>query len=385
LIGYRRAVLPALRRLARPAFALVGAGEVTASSAELAGIREVDLHGPEEGIRAAASELLGAARPAAVVALAERTVVVAARLRAAFDLGGNVEETAMRCADKVVMKRAMETAGVPVARWRAVERDATARSLAADLGLPIVVKPRRDSGGRGQRLARGEEELAAVLAGLPEISTGWLAERWVDGVEMSVESFVAAREVHFANPTEYFVPRHANILPAVLDPATRRAVMELNGHALRAAGIERGITHLELFRTSGGQVFGELAARPPGGRLMALIQRAWGFDPWEALLRLELGEGFSFPRRPRRAAGAYVLHPGEGRVRNVRGLEATRALPHVRRVQVRVAPGDLVPRREGSGQDVGAILVEGPDREVVAAALLRARETLRIELDGVPA
>ena len=385
LIGYRRAVLPALRRLARPAFALVGAGDVTPSSAELAGIREVDLHGAADAIATTARELLGASRPAAVVALAERTVVVAARLRAAFGLEGNLEETALRCADKVVMKHAMEAAGVPVARWRPVDGEASARSLVADLGLPIVVKPRRDSGGRGQRLARSEPELAAVLGALPAISTGWLAERWIDGIEMSVESFVAGHRVRFANPTEYFVPRHASILPAVLDEATRRAVLELNGSALRAAGIERGITHLELFRTSGGPLFGELAARPPGGRLMPLIQRAWGFDPWEALLRLELGEGFSFPARARRAAGAYVLHPGEGRVRHVRGLEDTRALPHVRRVSLRVAPGDVVRRREGSGQDVGAILVEGPDRDVVAAALTRARETLRIEVDRVSA
>ena len=38
---------------------------------------------------------------------------------------------------------------------------------------------------------------------------------------------------------------------------------------------------MEVFLGEEGPVFGEIAARPPGGYLMDLIPRAYGFDPWE--------------------------------------------------------------------------------------------------------
>jgi hypothetical protein len=67
-------------------------------------------------------------------------------------------------------------------------------------------------------------------------------------------------------------------------------------------------------------------------------------------------------------------------VRAVRGADEAAAVPGITAVRCRVNGGDRVARREGSGQDVGFIEARGRDRDEVAAALLRAHETLRIEL-----
>lgn len=385
LVGFQRGVQRALARLGRPAYALLPRGFAREVPAGLAGACEVDLQGPVADIEGAACRLLCAEPPAAVVALAERTVWIAARLRAVFGLPGNSPATALACADKVEMKRAMDRAGVPVAPWRAVTPQTRPEELADALGLPLVLKPRRDSGGRGQRRLASRDEVAAALAGLARDDAwqegfGWLAERWQGGVEMSIESFVQDGRVLFANPTEYLVPRHANILPAELDDATWTGLQAFNARALEAAGVARGLTHLELFRTERGPVFGELASRPPGGRLMPLLKRAWGFDAWEALLRLELGETPDFPRRPRRTAGAWLLHPGAGRLVALRGVDEARALPHVRRIALKVEAGDTIAERLGAGQDVGALYAEAPDRDGVATALHAAHALVEFDL-----
>jgi biotin carboxylase len=279
----------------------------------------------------------------------------------------------------------MEAAGVPVARWRRVDADTTAEELVTALGTPLVLKPCRDSGGRGQRRFDDRTELASALVRLRDGDAfargfGWLAEGWVDGVEQSVEAFVAGGEVVFLNPTEYLVPRHANVVPAPLEEELSGEVRTLTERALRTAGVERGIAHLELFRTDAGLVFGELAIRPPGGRLMTLLRRAWGFDPWGALLRLELGRSTPFPAAPRRTAGVWILHPGPGEVAAIHGLEEARAVPGVRRVVLKTAVGATIEERTGSGQDVGAIYAEGASRDAVATALELAHRKLRIEL-----
>lgn len=385
-VGVQSGAVRALEALDRSAVVLVAEGAQAPDHERVTAAGTIDLHGAFEPILGTARELLGGRPPAAVVALAERSVSVAARLREAFGLPGNSPTAALRCADKVEMKRAMGRAGVAVAPWREVGSGTRADELVEALGLPLVLKPRRDSGGRGQSKLESAAAVAECLEEVARTDTfdtayGWLAEGWVEGVEMSIESFLADGATLLENPTEYYVLRHANILPAVLDARTWSEVRDLNQRALAAAGVTRGITHLELFRTARGPVFGELAARPPGGRLMTLLRRAWGFDPWKALLRLELGEELTLPRTPKRTAGVWVLYPGAGQVKRIDGLEAARATPHVRRIALKVGPGDSIGDRVASGVDVGSIHAEGPDRDRVAEALRTAHARLVIHTE----
>lgn len=381
LVGFQRGVLPALRRIDRPAYILAQYGLPLDLSSEIEGIAYVDLQGAVDDIAEAAASLLDGLVPAAIVALAERTVVVAAALREAYALGGNLHAVALACADKREMKATARAAHVPTAPWCDVDTASDPDALLERLGLPMVLKPRRDSGGRGQCVVRRAKELPRALAGLGSTTHGWIAESWIDGTEMSIECFVEDGEVVWLSTTEYFVPRHANIVPAEIDGATLGAIDAFVRQTLKGLGVRRGITHMEIFRTASGLVFGELAIRPPGGRLMTLIQRAFGFSPWEALVRLELGEHLELRSTPRCCSGVWILHPGVGRVRSIEGIEAARSLPGIRRIALKIDVGDVVSERIGSGQDVGAIYAEAESRGAVADALRLAHEVLRIELD----
>ena len=311
---------------------------------------------------------------AAVVACGEPGVLAAAWARALLGLPGNDPATSERCCDKPAMKRAAAAHDVRCAEWRPVDPGTRASELVADLGLPVVLKLARSSGGRGMVTALDEAQVGRALPAAA------LAERFVHGPEMSVESFVVDGRAVFVNLTDYLVRSHANVLPAELSPAERAAVLSLNERVLAAMGIERGMTHLELFRAADGLVFGEIAVRPPGGRIVQLLRRAWGFDPWEALLAIELGRPVRFPAGPRCSAGSWMLHPGEGDVLAVEGLERARAVAGVRRVRVRLAPGDHVDVRLGLGQDVGHLEASGPDAASVARALRAAHAAVRIRM-----
>lgn len=382
LVGFQGGVVRGLEALGRPAYVILARGRSHPEHELIRGVCEVDLHADIAPIVEAARELLGEATPAAIVALAERTVVVAAQLRAAFGLPGNSPATALACADKLVMKRCMDAAGIPVAPWREVKPDTSAEELMRALGLPILIKPRRDSGGREQRRCDDQQALRETLAHIAgeQASKGWLAEAWLVGREMSIESLVHEGSVCFSSPTEYFVPRHANIVPAALEPELWERLQDFVQGAIGAVGVERGITHLELFQTEQGLVFGELASRPPGGRLMTLLTRAYDSNAWEALLRLEVGEPVRFPSAAQRTAGVWILHPGSGTLLDLEGVEEVRALPGIRRLALKVSSGSKIAERAGSGQDIGAIYAEGSTRDEVAQVLAQARSMLRFEL-----
>lgn len=373
LVGLRGGAVRAAERLGVAPWALFERSPSAALAQRVPRRRQVDLSRREPFLRAL-RELCAGERPGAVVPVGEGAVTAAAWARTELGLPGNDRECARCCTDKIAMKRACAEHGVRCTAWRVVEPGAAPGELVRELGLPLVLKRPRTSGSRGLVLARDETSAAAAL------DERRLAERFVHGREMSVESFVLGGRVLFTNPTEYLVPLHANVLPAALPAEVLAAVLRLNERAVAAMGVERGMTHVELFLTPEGPVFGEIAARPPGGRIMALLQRAWGFDPWEALLRVELGEDPGLPEAPRRLAGVWILHPGAGRVRAVEGAADAQAVPGVRRLVVRVGAGDEIPPRLGSGQDVGFIEVEGARRDDVVVALERACSALRFRL-----
>lgn len=324
-------------------------------------------------VERAVRELAPAGPVSAVVAASEGGVLAAAWARELLGLPGNGVAASERCSDKLLMKRAAAAHGVRCAEWLA-PGGARAGELLRTLGLPLVLKRARSSGGRGMVFAADEAE---AVAALPSCD---LVERFVYGDEMSVETFLVDGCPLFVNLTHYLVRSHANVLPAELPAAERAAVLDLNARVLRAMGLECGMTHLELFRTRDGLVFGEIAARPPGGRIVQLLRRAWGFDAWEALLAIELGRPVAFPSVPRTTAGVWMLHPGEGEVLEVGGLARVLEVPGVSRVRLRIAAGDHVALREGLGQDVGYLEASGPDQASVSRALLAAHAALEIRM-----
>lgn len=312
--------------------------------------------------------------PTAVLAVTTGSVMAAAAIREHFGLAGISSETALRCHDKLVMKKAIAGAGIPCAPWRETNPDSTPHELIQALGLPLVLKLPISSGGRGVWICRNEAEVSEHLR--PDL----LAESFIDGVEMSVETFRTGGATLFQNHTRYLIPRIANIVPADVAFDTVEKIHALSELIHEVFGITSGITHMEIFLTAQGPVFGEIAARPPGGFLMELIGRAYGFAPWEALLRIALGETPELPQNPIRHAGVLLLHPGEGTVSEVRGLEECRSLPGIREIFCKLQPGDQIYARIGSGESVGQILAEGKGHDDCVRNLELASRTLAISL-----
>ncbi len=374
-VGRRRRAFDAARALGLDV-AGVGSAAPRRRPPALARFLERDLAGPALDVDEIAAWACRDGPAAAVFALTEAAVVPAARVRRRLGLAGDSTGAALRATDKLEMKRAVARAGIPCASIVDSAEGLAPADLIDRLGLPLVVKDRVGSGGRGARVVRRREELGEPLA------PGRIAESFVDGVEMSVESLVAGGKPVFVNATEYFRVRWANIVPASLPAATHEAVLDLNQRAIAAIGVERGVTHMEVFLTGGGPVFGELAARPPGGYVMDLIELAYGFDPWREWLRLGLGGAAAKLPAAARAAGVWLFHPGAGVVAGVSGVEEARAVPGVERLRVRVAAGTEVGERVGSGQEAGHVMVAGRDRDEVARRLEQAHGMVNIEMEG---
>lgn len=309
-----------------------------------------------------------------VIAGTEAAVVPAAIARRAVGARYYPHTTVIRCHDKLHMKRHLAEHGIETTPFLDGDDATDVEDIVARLGTPVVVKARGLSGGRDVSVVHDVASLT------PERVRGHILERFVAAPEASVESFINNGDIHFENVTEYRHKGTINVVPGKVDPGVHADMIALNRRVTQALNVRWGMTHLEMYLTENGPLFGEIAVRPPGGYIMDLLELAWGFDAWHAYVAMEIDRAFAFPDAPRGAAAAVVLHPGEGVVTAVDGTDRLRSHPHVVSVRVRVSPGDRVHPRTGVGVDVGRVLLCAPAHPALTRALATVEAGFRIEV-----
>lgn len=198
--------------------------------------------------------------------------VAPAALRAVRDTGVAVApgpEALLHAHDKAAMRERLTALGIPCPRWRVVADLAAARSFAAEIGVPVVLKTSRGGyDGKGVWLP-GADGVPAVEEGAGPFGSGVpvLAEELVAfSRELSALVARSASGQAVAYPVVESVQSGGICVEATapapdLDPELAAHAQQI---ALRIAG-ELGVVGLlavELFQTPGGLAVNELAMRP---------------------------------------------------------------------------------------------------------------------------
>lgn len=287
-----------------------------------------------------------------VIPCTEKSVIPSSLIAKKLGATGIAPITAWRCSDKLLMKNFLKEHAVPMARYRAHRKNMSLDSLESYLRWPIVAKFRKESGGKGISISGSKSELESYW------TKGRIFEQYIDSNETSVESLVVNGKIVFTNITEYYKKQYINILPAKYDDQMKHQIIDLNRVVIEALGIKNGMTHLEMYLTKQGPVFGEIAHRPPGGYIMKLIELSYGFCPWRAYIEASMSREPSFQKTPRSYSAAHVIYPGPGAITSL-DLEGWRDLkkePGVKRVKLKVSEGDTLGKRTSSGQDAGYVI-----------------------------
>jgi phosphoribosylaminoimidazole carboxylase (NCAIR synthetase) len=287
---------------------------------------------------------------AEVVSNDEYCVAECARLRATTGLPARHPAHLDGYLDKVVMKRRLEAAGVPVPRYLSFEPAVTSSRAVADhvvatVGLPAVVKPRREANSRGVEVLADAEAVLGWLA-RHDGETGWQVDEFVDGTLGHVNALVRQGDVRPVQAGRYLGPllglNHGRVMGGWTVPADSpeaAAAHELNGRVIHALGSDgEFVVHTEFATTTDGRlVVLETAARAPGASVSELARVHAGVQLEGAHLRLQAGLPVPEPDRTSGRQGAWLwlpVMPGRrwgGTPEVVRGLGSDVEV-HVRRV-----------------------------------------------------
>jgi hypothetical protein len=381
----------------------------TFQGANPAGLITLDFGNPDRAAEQARA--FASAYPlSGVLGVDDDTAVVAAAIAAELGLRGNAVAAARAARDKHEQRTLLAAAGVPVPAYALHRLEEDPRGLAARTTFPCVVKPLRLSASRGviradtaaqlvaafERVRRILTEPDAARCGEPARSV--LVEDFVPGSEHALEGLLVGGALRvlavFDKPDPLdgpFFEETLYVTPSRLSTSAQRRIAACAQGAAAALGLAEGPVHAELRWNERGAWLIELAARPIGGRCSAALrfgaEDAGRGTAWvsleEIVLRHALGIDLPSLQRERRASGVMMIPvPRAGVLREVRGVDAARALPLIEDVAITAHAGQtLVPWPEGSRYP-GFIFARGETPEAVDAALRAAHHRLEFVLDA---
>lgn len=361
-----------------------GAAEHAARARELADA--LDVTGMSFTQRCAALSALGAD---GIVTFSERRLPATARLAEACGLPFHSPEVVTGLIDKRRQRELLRAAGVESTRCVTVRGAADMPAALAEVGLPAVVKPRSGAGSVDTCRVDTARRAAEVAAELMDGEREFVVEELLVGDPraagagfgdyVSVESVVldgVVRHVCVTGKLPLAEPfRETGMFqPAALPGPLTDRVLELTGDAIRALGIVRGVTHVEIKLTPDGPRLIEVNGRL-GGYVGALLRRAAGFDLLRAALRAALSLPTEVPELAFRAVEfVYFVTPGADAgttLARVDGLEEVAAMAGVWQVAVDARAGRRLHWRDGTEGHLGTVhgRVDDHDRlrEIVAA------------------
>ncbi|MBL8921156.1 MAG: ATP-grasp domain-containing protein [Myxococcaceae bacterium] len=328
-----------------------------------------------------------------VVGINEVLMVQLAQVRERFDVPGTPVKTAVLFREKAAMKDALRAAGLPVARHALVRSGREAEAFADSCGLPLVVKPPAGVGAKSTFRARTGDELREVLERMPPAhDRPVLLEELLVGTEHSFETLTVGGVPRAFSFSDYLpgcleVLEHPWMqwvcrLPREVDrPAYERA-KRAGIAAIRALGLDDGVTHMEWFaRPDGSIAIGEIAQRPPGPQLCQMTGVVNDVDIYRAWARAVIDGALDAPWNRRFAAAtAWLRGVGRGRVSGVSGLREAHALLGAHLVEARLP---TIGARKNDGYEGDGYVVLRHERTETVTALIRAAiETLRVHYDG---
>jgi hypothetical protein len=267
-----------------------------------------------------------------VECLWEPYMILAARIREAFGLSGMTVEETVPFRDKEQMKRVLDDAGIRTPWHVSTTTVAGVWEAAEKIGYPIIVKPIAGAGSADTYRVDSTEQLNDVLPALrhvPEVSV----EEFVDAEEFTFDTICANGEILFEHvlwyrPRPLQMRMHEWVSPVSislrdLSVDQLAAGREMGRAVLAVLGFRSGFTHMEWYRKNDGDVvFGEIGARPPGARVVDLMNYATDGDTYVGWASAVVHGSMQPLQQRYNVGGIFKRARGDGHITHAEGLDS---------------------------------------------------------------
>jgi len=277
-----------------------------------------------------------------VLANWEPLVIAAARLRERFGIPGMSVDTVRGFRDKQLMKERVAAAGLRVPRAQRVRSVAEVWGAIEAIGFPAIIKPISGAGSADTYRVESAKDMERVLPHMRHVVEA-ICEEFIDGEEYTYDTASIGGTPAYESVTRYMpnaLEMRSNewVSPIMLsvrdlDQPHVRGGIELGRRVLRTLGMGDGMTHMEWFLTSSGEVvFGEIACRPGGACVVDQMNYTSDIDLFREWARVAtVGRFEASTERKYNVGIIFKRAQGQGRIVGIAGLSEyyDRYRPHI--------------------------------------------------------
>ncbi|MBQ9863349.1 MAG: ATP-grasp domain-containing protein [Lachnospiraceae bacterium] len=307
-------------------------------------------------------------------------------------------ENSICATDKAAMRRRMSEYDVPIPKFYEIFTERDFVEATAKLGDRFVCKPADNAASRGVVLVDKKEialkvgkdieaELLKIYAYTKAYSRSGevLLEEFMEGPEVSVESFTVNGETHIITITDKMVTEipffveTGHTEPSRLPLDVKEDIMRVAEAAIKAVGIENGPSHTEIKVTKDGAKLVEIAARLGGDFITSkLVPLSTGVDLIDCCLSSTLNEEVKWQSKKNCGSAIRFLFAKEADsfdekrneddliISDIEGTEEASKMPGVTEVIIYKKIGDQATKLTNSGDRWGHVIAEGKDADDAA-------------------
>lgn len=241
----------------------------------------------------------------------------AASLREHLRLPGMGASGVRLVRDKLAMRQAAETAGLPQPRFCKTFPHSALHAFTQEVAPPWILKPRSEASADGVQRIDSAEELWRALEALGDRQAHHLVEDYIPGTVYHADAIVRGGALQFCTVSAYrrppmnVVSEGGVFATQTLPPTHPDALVlaERTSALLQAVGHADGVCHAEFIRADDGTFnFLEVASRVGGAHIAEMVEEATGVNLWREWARVAtLADGEEYAVEPTRALHAGLL------------------------------------------------------------------------------
>ncbi|MBQ5933208.1 MAG: ATP-grasp domain-containing protein [Lachnospiraceae bacterium] len=296
--------------------------------------------------------------------------------------------------DKIAMRRCMKENNVPIPIFYEINNYDELVKVSELFPERFILKPSDNAASRGVVLVDKEKKPA-----YPELydyctnfsrSGKLLAEEYMEGPEVSVESYSINGEPHIITITDKIVSEIPFFVelghtePSRLPLNQQDDIRKVAEAAIKAIGMQNGPTHTEIKVTPSGAKLVEIAARLGGDFITSrLVPLSTGVDMIECSFATLLGEEVKYQRTSDNGAAIRFIHGDTGVIKGIDGIDKALKMPGIQEIELYKKVGDSIKKPENSSDRIGHIIASGKDAYDAAKNAEAALETIKVIYDKI--
>ena len=294
--------------------------------------------------------------------------------------------------DKVAMRNRMKNACVPIPKFHVIDTYDKFRKVIPLMPQQFILKPSDSSASRGVILIDKSQKnnFKDLYNYCIEYSKSGIAlvEEYMEGPEVSVESYSINGIPHIISITDKIVTEHPFFVelghtePSRLSTSIQDDIRNVAESAIKAIGIMNGPTHTEIKITPDGAKLVEIAARLGGDYITSrLVPLSTGVDMIECSFNTLLNETVSIQKNRDKGAAIRFLHGGPGFLKEISGLDKVKMLDGIEEVELYKTEGDYICSPKSSSDRIGHIIATGNDADEASSIVEHALSLIKMIIE----